>query len=398
MHSKGITHRDLKFENIMFSHPSTYSIKVIDFGLSKKYGKEEHLHDTVGTVYTMAPEVLKGDYDNKVDLWSIGVIAFMLLSSSLPFYGKSRKHVIRRILQGKWKFKGECWLSISQSARDFISSLLVSDSQQRLSAEATLQTTWLKRNNVQTPVSFLLMDIVTGSIRSFARCGRFKKLALLVVAYKYTDEEIGFLRRIFKAIDTNDNGEIELDEFKAALAVYRYSDEELERLFKAMDIDLSGKVHYSEFLAATIEAHGSIEEERIADAFDRLDSDDSGFITYKNIHDFLGSKDISEEYINSLINEVDDNGDHKIEYEEFLDLWNESSIVALKTALVDAYKRRETYESDDLGGTFSRSTSFSTSSGEDLDLDGGTLPEGDKASYFFEVEKQKSLRGVRLSM
>lgn len=66
MHSKGITHRDLKFENVMFSSPTTNIVKVIDFGLSKKYSQKEHLHDAVGTVYTMAPEVLKGDYDNKV--------------------------------------------------------------------------------------------------------------------------------------------------------------------------------------------------------------------------------------------------------------------------------------------------------------------------------------------
>lgn len=80
----------VKFENIMFGHPSTYSVKVIDFGLSRKYATKEHLHDTVGTVYTMAPEVLQGDYTSQVDMWSIGVIAFMLLSSSMPFYGKNR--------------------------------------------------------------------------------------------------------------------------------------------------------------------------------------------------------------------------------------------------------------------------------------------------------------------
>lgn len=66
MHSRGITHRDLKFENIMFSSPNSDNVKVIDFGLSKKYSQAEQLHETVGTVYTMAPEVLKGVYDNKV--------------------------------------------------------------------------------------------------------------------------------------------------------------------------------------------------------------------------------------------------------------------------------------------------------------------------------------------
>jgi serine/threonine protein kinase len=90
MHAHEIIHRDLKYENIMFATPDSQAVKIIDFGLGKKYAQNEHQHDAVGTVYTMAPEVLLGDYDNKVDLWSCGVIAFMLLSSSLPFYGKTR--------------------------------------------------------------------------------------------------------------------------------------------------------------------------------------------------------------------------------------------------------------------------------------------------------------------
>lgn len=89
----------------MFGHPSTYSVKVIDFGLSRKYAMKEHLHDTVGTVYTMAPEVLKGDYTSKVDMWSIGVIAFMLLSSSLPFYGKNRYVQFRRMQRNELHIK-----------------------------------------------------------------------------------------------------------------------------------------------------------------------------------------------------------------------------------------------------------------------------------------------------
>lgn len=92
LHSHNITHRDLKYENIIFANSSpTSEVKIIDFGLSKLYAHgEEHMNDTVGTVYTMAPEVLKNNYTCKADLWSVGVIAFMLLSSSMPFYGKKR--------------------------------------------------------------------------------------------------------------------------------------------------------------------------------------------------------------------------------------------------------------------------------------------------------------------
>lgn len=91
MHSKNITHRDLKYENIMFANSAPQAdVKIIDFGLSKKYADNSFLHDTVGTVYTMAPELLRGGYTQLADIWSTGVISFMLLSSSMPFYGKDR--------------------------------------------------------------------------------------------------------------------------------------------------------------------------------------------------------------------------------------------------------------------------------------------------------------------
>lgn len=265
----------------------------------------------------------------------------------------------------------------------------------RPSAEKTLQMTWLKRSKSSAPISYLLMDNVSASIRTFATYERLKKLALLVVAYKSTDEELGFLRRIFGKFDSKNSGEIERDEFKEALAVYQYDDEELEKMFTAMDIDATGKVHYSEFLAAAIEAHGAIDETRIAEAFDRLDSDDSGFITVENLKEFLGDE-ISEEYIDSIIEEVDENDDHKIEYQEFLDLWSEKSATNLKNNLVDVYKRRETYESDDLDD-LSRTSSMSTD--QDMDLSGVSSSDNHmekQGGYFFEVEKGKSMRGVWL--
>jgi calcium-dependent protein kinase len=305
--------------------------------------------------------------------------------------------VVRRILRGTWEFRGERWDGVSQVAIDFISSLLTLEPEERPSAEQALQLTWLKRNNTNAPISYLLMDNVSASIRTFATYGKLKKLALLVVAYKSTDEELGFLRKIFDQFDSTNNGEISTEEFKKALTVYQYSNEELESMFVALDIDCTGKVHYSEFLAGALEAHGSIDEARIAEAFDRLDSDDSGFITVENLAEFIGH-DISKGYIDSIIDEVDGNDDHKIGYQEFLDLWNETSTSKLKNALVDVYKRRETFESsEDFDLDISRSSSYN--SRDEISLSGfpsaNDHPEG-KGGYFFAMEKQKSMRGVWL--
>ena len=109
---------------------------------------------------------------------------------------------------------------------------------------------------------------------------------------------------MFNQFDKEKNGEISLEEFKEALSEqYDYTEEEAENLFKGVDVDGTGKVHYMEFLAATMEAHGSIDEERLAEAFDRIDCDDSGYITVANLKEFLGD-DIPNEYLVSTGDEL----------------------------------------------------------------------------------------------
>lgn len=400
MHARGITHRDLKFENIMFSTPSSDSVKVIDFGLSKKYSHDEHLTETVGTVYTMAPEVLRGDYDHKCDVWSMGVIAFMLLSSSLPFYGKTRPQVVRKVLSGKYGFKGHRWKLISSHAKEFVMECMVPKPSRRKPAEEMLKHPFILNDfmaNQQRQIGFVLMDRVIASIQTFCGYEQIKKLGLLVIAHKSTEDEIGFLRHVFDRFDIVRDGEITLPEFKEALKVYHYNDEDLERMFVGMDLDGTGKVHYSEFLAATLEAHGSISEERLAEAFDRLDNDDTGFITKQNILDFLGNS-VSEEYANAIIDEADIEKDHRISYDEFLALWNAANDEKLQHAFQDVNFRRESYDdSSSLGesiGSLKTETSsddFSAgreSATESTELRGGT--------FFFGIEKEKSVRGVWL--
>jgi Ca2+-binding EF-hand superfamily protein len=309
----------------------------------------------------------------------------MLLSSSLPFYGKTRAHVVKKILEGKYSFKGRRWNFVSQTAKDFVMNLLSKRPERRPSAEEALHMSWLNRHlEAEVPISFAIMDHVQATIQTFAEYGRLKKLALLVVAYKSTDDEIGFLRKIFKQFDITHDGEVEMHEFKKALDVYHYTDEELERMFMGMDIDGTGKVHYSEFLAATIEAHGSISEERIAEAFDRLDSDDSGYITVENLEDILGDE-ISKDFVHAIIDEADIDRDHRISYKEFLALWDESYDSKLKHALKDVNNRRVSFDDGASYISEEMETQSALSEGSS-ELGGG--------NYFFGVEKEKSIRGV----
>ncbi|CAB9517328.1 MAP kinase-activated protein kinase 2 (Fragment) [Seminavis robusta] len=418
LHSKGIIHRDLKFENIMFADKrQDAEVKLIDFGLSQKFAsQEEHMSDAVGTVYTMAPELLAGHYNSKADVWSIGVISYMLMSSSMPFFGKTRYQVMKQICKGKVKFASRKWKKVSKYGKGFVLHLLESDPQERPSADRALKycQRWIRRLEEEETERILqegglpaesyssqdsrkvcwssskhgsfrdgshdieMMDRIQASIQAFAQYNTLKRLALMVIAYKSTASEIGWLRSTFNQFDLLHNGEISLGEFTQALSdVYDYSDEEMEALFEAMDVDGTGSVHYTEFLAATIEAHGFIDEDRIADAFDRIDCDDSGFITIQNLRDFLGD-DVPQSYLEAIIDDADRLRDKRISYDEFLQLWDPSCDATLRDAKREVAERR-TRRSESLLLSLSREGSIlSDSDDDDEDDDGHDNPAAEQ--------------------
>jgi calcium-dependent protein kinase len=114
LHQHQIVHRDLKPENFLFSdNTPDAEIKLIDFGLSKRFGttteRKVKLSTVVGTPYYVAPEVLKGDYDNTCDIWSLGIILYIFLCGYPPFEGDSNKEIFRNVLNQNLKFDPEDW-------------------------------------------------------------------------------------------------------------------------------------------------------------------------------------------------------------------------------------------------------------------------------------------------
>jgi len=340
MHQHQISHRDLKFENIMFENSTPNAeIKLIDFGLSKKVAPgKKYMTEGVGTIYTMAPQVLRGIYTSQADMWSLGVIAYMLLSNTKPFYGKKRRHVVAKILKGQYKLYSPIWESISDEAKSFVEQLIQLEPSTRMNAEQALGHAWLGKEfalSERQPDPGIL-ESVHDTIANYSAVSEFKKLALMVIAHKSTTEEILELRQAFDAYDTANNGTISLDEFKSAMQKVNasYTDGDVEQLFKSVDYGADGEIYYLEFLAATLEAHGRITEERLADAFDRIDSDDSGVISKENLSELLG-KDYSEEKIELMLKETDLDGDGGISFEEFRNIFRAEQVKQEKAMIPD---------------------------------------------------------------
>lgn len=132
LHDRNICHRDLKPENILFESKSKDAqVKLIDFGLSKYFnnyasrGRELNMMQTkIGTPYYMAPEVIKGSYDQTCDMWSLGVITYCLLSGYPPFNADTDLQLFKKISKCEYEFYMPEWGSVSQHAKDFISALL----------------------------------------------------------------------------------------------------------------------------------------------------------------------------------------------------------------------------------------------------------------------------------
>ena len=229
MHRRGIVHRDLKYENVMFvnlqSGRSRMAIKLIDFGLSMKYGKakskwnskkETIMTDFVGTIYTMAPEVIKGNYTYKCDMWSLGVMAYMLFSSQIPFIGKDMSEIAKKIMRGSYSFSGKQWSKVSKRAKDFVQILLVRDASSRPTADQALRHPWIKggspsaspkrlqrrhsggecsafsgtlSRSINSPKNFFLDSQICASIENYSMYSWLHRLALMVIGYRYTGSE-----------------------------------------------------------------------------------------------------------------------------------------------------------------------------------------------------------------
>lgn len=189
-----------------------------------------------------------------------------------------------------YTFDAPLWQNVTDKSKDFCSKLLVMDPKQRMTAETALQHPWItEREKLPDEIpSEETLRSVDDSLLNYKDSHFLKKVALNVIAHRSSTKEIEELRKAFAAYDTRRDGIISFEEFKTAMKKMNYPEETISEIFASMDINGNQKIMFTEFIAATVEARGLIAEDRIAEAFDRLDSDDSGYISKSNLKQFLG--------------------------------------------------------------------------------------------------------------
>jgi len=145
LHNLGIVHRDLKPENLLLKRQDNdLEIAIADFGLSKIVGQQMMMQTACGTPSYVAPEVLNASgYGKEVDMWSIGVITYILLCGFPPFYGDTVPEIFEQIMEANFDYPEEYWGTVTKEAKDFINKLLVVDADKRLQATDALRHPWL---------------------------------------------------------------------------------------------------------------------------------------------------------------------------------------------------------------------------------------------------------------
>jgi len=342
-HKKGISHRDIKPENILFENNEPDSdIKIIDFGLSRKYNLNQKMHTILGTPYYVAPEVLIGEYDEKCDIWSIGATTYTMLSGDPPFTGRSNNDIFNSIINKEISFEKERWKKISKEGKLFIIDLMQKNPEKRPNAEKALEHIWFKNfevilnesvndfnnnsNNNKESKSNVNSSNILLNIKNFHSIKTFKRFVLktIINSISINENDLKNIKKFFNKIDKNHNGQIDIQELKLAFiqADINITEEEIKKILSYMDE--KEKLDYSEFIVISLNFENYLDNEKLISAFEYFDIDNSGYIDTVDIENFLlrsGKKITNSEDIDKMLIEISDNKKPIIYLKEFLKLF-----------------------------------------------------------------------------
>eukprot|EP00397_Hematodinium_sp_SG-2012_P004615 GEMP01004627.1.p1 GENE.GEMP01004627.1~~GEMP01004627.1.p1 ORF type:complete len:650 (+),score=117.54 GEMP01004627.1:161-2110(+) len=311
LHHKNIVHRDLKLENFLYTDDSKNArLKLIDFGFSYRWANHSvKMKQGCGSLMYVAPEVIKKSYTNKCDLWSLGVIVYVLISGTPPFWHNTHKGTLREISEANYSLSGGNWDLVSSDAKHFVSALLTKNPAKRPNAEQALQLPWM----IENQTTQLGVEVLRG-LREFAEAQKFRRAALTILAWTVRAPERAKVEHLFLALDRGKAGYVCVSEFQSALRQEFDIDEgEAATLFNR--VTDGTKMHYTDFLAAMVNHRIDMTQEIVMDAFSRFDVDHTGFISADDLQHVLGET-FEHECVTDMITSVtqDPRG---ISYDEF---------------------------------------------------------------------------------
>ena len=336
-HNHGVVHCDLKPDNIIFETPyeegendsdnilNLLDLKLIDFGLSIRIKKNQKLNQTVGTSYFIAPEILKGEYDEKCDVWSIGVILYYILSGKFPFTGKSTSEIFEKIRNNEPIFKKNIFNDISPNAIDFMKKCLKKNPNERFSANECLLHPWLESILKYIHSDSFLKDNLIVNFSSYHKCPQLKKLILKYLVSNMGHTELGPYKSAFYAFDFKNQGIVTKNDIKKIFNLYNFdiSDIQIQNIMSICDDPSNSFLTYSEFICCCININDFLTPEKLINTFLFFDKDNNFVIDSNDIKNTLlrcGRDVINQKDIEKILLEATKEADNEININQFINL------------------------------------------------------------------------------
>ena len=329
-HSLGIIHRDIKPENILIPSGGGVNIdytllKIIDFGASVLMKGGKKITFRFGTPYYIAPEVLKQSYNEKCDIWSTGVILYLLLVGSPPFDGDNDSEIWKKIINDEIDYSNPNMKSLSPEAIDLLQKILVKNPEKRLSASEALEHIWIKKYAPHTKVSRVFSRKIYNNLKNFREKSQLSTAVVTFITnYLMNDDELKSLKKLFFELDEKGKGVITKEDLFRGMDEcfdHKITKEEVEQIFSNIDYDNNGTISFDEFLKAAIDKKKLLTEEKLKAAFALFDMNGDGDIEAKELQEVMGeNNDIQGNVWAKMIAEVDLDGNGVIDFEEFKDM------------------------------------------------------------------------------
>lgn len=332
-HKMKVVHRDLKPENILIAETERKGypfIKICDFGTATMYEKGKIDQKAIGTPYYVAPEVLRKKYNEKCDLWSCGVILYVLFTQIPPFPGDSEKEIISNVVKGEYDTDFGPFRKCSKEILSLLEGLLCKDPSKRLSAEMALEHPFFKKfkakENFNQILSKRLATSFINNLKSYKRVSVIQETALAYLVHNFSQrKDIVNAGRLFNQFDLSQDGKISREELYKALKSWLPDEdnlkEEVNFIFKNIDSSNNGYIEYEEFIRASVDKKSFLDERILKFAFRFFDKDRSGLIDLEEVEQIfenylVGQKGVKDAF-QKIISEVDMNNDQKISFNEF---------------------------------------------------------------------------------
>ena len=362
LHLNNIAHRDIKLENILVEQEITsndeqlLNVKLIDFGTSNYVKTENTNYFTVkvGSPFYMAPEVLNKKYNNKCDIWSCGVIMFMLLRGHPPFKGENQEELFKSIQNDIINYNE--MTELSELAKELMSKMLERNVDLRYSADECLKHKWMKIYNEKSEV--MKREVVTSALNNISNYHATEKLQQATMAYIVHfisfNKEVEDLKTVFNEFDKNKDGLLSFEEIDHAFTRYCMNKglqnftqkNKLIQMLDEIDTEKTGHISYEQFLRISIDQREILNENNLRSAFEKFDTNKDGKLSKEEIKNVLGIKDFA--YVNELLKLVDENKDGFISFEEFKSLMD----CVLTKQKVEVTVKKEESEDDESESSF----------------------------------------------